>query len=224
MLDQNIFGTCLSFFLAIFAITNPLSGLTIFISLTSGLYPKERNQVAILATISIFIIIIVSMLLGSYILQFFGISNSAFRLAGGLVIANAAFPMLKGAMSNQKQNEEERKELQETKANESNFQPSSIAVVPLALPLIAGPGAISTAVLWAERLENIWVLIALVITTFIYSVIVYFMFYVSPYITRFLGQTGINVITRVMGLFMLAIGVQAIISSCIDLMPSLFIK
>ncbi|RIY32927.1 hypothetical protein CKF54_03760 [Psittacicella hinzii] len=223
MLELDIFGTCLSFFLAIFAITNPLSGLTIFISLTSDLYPRDRKRVAILAAISICVIIVVSMLLGAYILQFFGISNNAFRLAGGIVIANAAFPMLKGTMSSQKQNDEERKELK-SKADESNFQPASIAVVPLALPLIAGPGAISTSVLWAERVESPWVLVGLVVTTMIFSAIVYFLFYVSPFITRFLGQTGINVITRVMGLFMLAIGVQAIVSSCMDLMPSLFIK
>ncbi|MFC6275934.1 YchE family NAAT transporter [Psittacicella hinzii] len=224
MLDQDLFGTCLSFFLAIFAITNPISAMTVFITLTSSLYPRDRNRVALITSISIFVIIVVSMLLGSYILKFFGISSSAFRIAGGLLIASAAFPMLRGNMSSQKQNEDEKKELQKTTNSESTFQPSSIAVVPLAMPLIAGPGAISTSILWMEKVTSIWVFLALAITMVIYTVIVYGLFYISPIITRLLGQTGINVITRVMGLFMLSIGVQLIVSSCVELMPTLFVK
>lgn len=222
MFDSNLFSLCLSFFFAIFAITNPISAMTIFISLTGELYPRDRNRVAVTATISVGVIILVSMSIGSYILNFFGISSNAFRIAGGILIANAAFPMLKGSMSNQKQNDEEKKELNETK--EMSFQPSSIAVVPLAMPMIAGPGAISTSILWADRINSVWVFIALAATTILYCIILYTLFYISPIVTRVLRQTGINVITRVMGLFMLSIGIQLIVSACMDLMPTVFSK
>lgn len=223
MLDQNLFSLCLTFFAAIFAITNPLGAVPIFISLTANLYPKDRNRVNLITSISISVIVITAMLVGSFFLKFFGISINAFRLAGGIMIANIAFPMLSGKIGTQKQNTQEKEELKQSNIESSHdFQASSIAIVPLAMPLMAGPGTISTAILWAEKITSVWILLALTATMVVYSTMVYILFLISPIITRILGSTGINVVTRVVGLFMLALGIQFIVTAFVDIMGNLF--
>lgn len=215
---MSVIGLCVTFYAAIFAVTNPLSAIPIFLSLTSNLYTKDRNRVALITCITVPIIVIISILMGSLILKFFGISINAFRIAGGIMICNVAFPMLSGSMGAQKQNEQEKEELSQTTiASNHKFQPSSIAIIPLAMPLLAGPGTISTSILWADRITDIWIFGAFVVTLAIYACTVFGLFMVSPFITNVLGTTGMNVVTRVMGLFMLSLGVQFIISAIINI-------
>lgn len=217
-MDASIIGLCMTFFAAIFAITNPLSAIPIFLSLTANLYPKDRNRVSLITSLTVSLIVIISMLVGSLILGFFGISINAFRIAGGLMICNVAFPMLSGNIGGQKQNQEEKASLENSNIESNHkFQASSIAIIPLAMPLLAGPGTISSSILWADKITSVWVFLAFCVTLMVYSAVVFTLFTISPLITRILGVTGMNVVTRVMGLFMLALGVQFIISAFINI-------
>lgn len=134
------------------------------------------------------------------------------------MICNVAFPMLSGNIGGQKQNQEEKASLENSNIESNHkFQASSIAIIPLSMPLLAGPGTISSSILWADKITSVWVFLAFCLTLMVYSAVVFTLFTISPLITRILGVTGMNVVTRVMGLFMLALGVQFIISAFINI-------
>lgn len=216
---MDLLTLCATFYIAIFAITNPFSTIPVFVTMTANLYAKDRNAVNRITSISISVIVIVAMLVGSSILKFFGISIDAFRIAGGLMIANVAFPMLKGTLSDQRQNKAEKEQVKNANIeSHESFSPSSIAIVPLAMPMMAGPGTISTAIIWANQITSVWVFLALVATLALYSLTIYILFYIGPVFAKVLGTTGLNVITRVMGLFMLSIAVQFIITASLNIM------
>lgn len=136
------FSLYLKFFIGLIAIINPLGLLPVFVSLTSHQSPAERMKTNTTANLAVMVILLVSMYLGQLILDGFGISLASFRIAGGSLITLIAWSMLQGKLGEVKHNKEEKGELA---ARES------IAVVPLALPLMAGPGAISSVIVYASQ-------------------------------------------------------------------------
>ena len=189
------------FFLGLIVIINPFRLLPVFVSLTSHQTEAERNHAGKVANFAVVVILLVTIFAGQHILNMFSISLSAFRIAGGTLIAIIAMSMLQGKLGEVKRNKEEDREA-------SGME--SVAVVPLALPLMAGPGAISSVIVSAAEHNSFENLIGMSITVILFGLLSFTLFRMAPIIFKILGNTGINVITRLMGLLMLSIGIEVI--------------
>ena len=202
----------LKFFAALLAVINPVGAIPIFINLTAGQDEALRHKNGLMAAVSMGAILVLVLFSGEAILRFFGISVGSFRVGGGILILLMALSMLHAKMSPVKQTEEEERDSAER---------DSVAVVPLGTPLLAGPGAISTVILYAQRYSSV------AHYFFLFSVIVLLLcltalsFRLAPSIARMLGKTGINVVTRLMGLIMAAMGVEFIANGLKQLFPIL---
>lgn len=202
----------LKFFAALLAIVNPVGAIPIFISLTAGQTDEVRHKNVIMASIAMGIILVVVLFSGEAILRFFGISVDSFRVAGGILIMLMALSMLHAKISPVKQTAEEKLDSAERE---------SVAVVPLATPLLAGPGAISTVILYAQRYTSVSHYLYLFAIIMLLVGLTALAFRLAPTIARLFGKTGINVVTRLMGLIMAAIGVEFIASGLRQLFPVL---
>ncbi|MGB4248628.1 MAG: YchE family NAAT transporter [Pseudohongiellaceae bacterium] len=194
------------------AIVNPIGAVPIFISLTSGAKDSERNAISCTTTTAVFLILIAALLLGEAILDFFGITISSFRVAGGILILLMAISMMHAKTSAIRRTEDE--------AAESEHM-QSVAVVPLAIPLLAGPGAISTVILYAHREISLthYAIIGFVIL--IVCLLLYLAFRSVKYISQYLSQTAVNVFARIMGLILAAIAIEIIANGIKGLFPDL---
>ena len=193
--------------IGLIAIVNPIGAVPIFISLTTGLDDIYRTT-----TWAVFLILMAALILGEAILDFFGITISSFRVAGGILILLMAISMMHARTTGVKRTDEE--------AEESTHM-NSIAVVPLAIPLLAGPGAISTVILYAHRDASLlhYSLVALVIL--LVCVLLYLAFRSVKYISQYLSQTAVNVFARIMGLILAAIAIEIIANGVKGLFPNL---
>ncbi|GEA51657.1 UPF0056 inner membrane protein [Vibrio inusitatus NBRC 102082] len=202
----------LQFFVGLFAIVNPVGIMPIFVSLTNHLSPEERIKTASTANIAVAVILIVSLFAGQMLLDVFSISLDSFRIAGGLLLVSIAFAMMNGQLGEQKQNKQEKAE---------SISKEQVGVVPLAMPLMAGPGAISSTIVFGSNHTGPMDYVAVTVTVIIFSFCCWVLFRSAPFIVRFLGQTGINVITRIMGLILGALGIEFIASGIGALFPGL---
>lgn len=202
----------LKFFAALLAIINPVGAIPIFINLTADKDEGGRNKNGFMASISMGIILIVVLFSGDAILRFFGISVGSFRVAGGILILLMAISMLHAKISHVKQTEEE---------GLDSAERNSVAVVPLGTPLLAGPGAISTVILYAQRYTSVVHYLYLLGVIVLLACLTFLLFRLAPTIARLLGKTGINVVTRLMGLIMAAVGVEFIANGLKQLLPVL---
>ncbi len=200
------------FFIGLFALVNPVGIIPVFISMTSYQMTAARNKTNLTANLSVAIILWTSLFLGDAILQLFGISIDSFRIAGGILVVTIAMSMISGKLGEDKQNKQEKSE---TAIRES------IGVVPLALPLMAGPGAISSTIVWGTRYHTIEHLIGFTVAIALFALSSWGLFRIAPWLVRLLGQTGINVITRIMGLLLMALGIEFIVAGARSLFPGL---
>lgn len=194
------------FLVALLAVTNPLGNLAIFLGLTSTNTPKEQKRIALKTSLSIVIILLITVWLGTGILTFFGIHLPAFELAGGLVIILLGLSMLRPhSQASQK-----------TSAKDKE----SIAVVPLAIPIIAGPGAITAIIVATKNLPGILDRVYFSLGCVLVSLLIYLVLHFSSFISRLLGEEGIKIATRIMGLLLVAIAMEIIISGITTLLPA----
>ncbi len=198
--------------IGLLAIVNPIGAIPIFISLTTGFQQSDRKVVSKTAALSVFLILIFSLFLGEIILEFFGITTSSFRVAGGILILLMSISMMYAKTNGIKRTEEEVEESESM---------SSIAVVPLAIPLLAGPGAISTVILYAHKGNGFmhYALVALVILSV--SCLLFLAFSSVKYVSKLLTQTAVNIFTRIMGLILAAIAIEFIANGIKGLFPSI---
>ena len=201
----------LKFFVGLFAIINPLGLLPMFVSLTSHHTQAERMKTNTTANIAVMVILLVSMYMGQLILDGFGISLASFRIAGGSLITLIAWSMLQGKLGEVKHNKQEKGELAVRE---------SIAVVPLALPLMAGPGAISSVIVYAS--QSHWQqLLGMSVVVVVFSFCSWLIFRAAPLLFKVMGNTGINVVTRIMGLIMMSLGIEIIVAGIKGVFPGL---
>lgn len=183
-------------------LVNPVGIIPVFISMTSYQPAAVRNKTNLTANLSVAIILLTSLFLGDGILQIFGISIDSFRIAGGILVVTIAMSMISGKLGEDKQNKQEKSE---TAVRES------IGVVPLALPLMAGPGQsvqLSSGTRYHSRVHLVGFSLAIAV----FALCCWGIFRMAPWLVRLLGQTGINVITRIMGLLLMALGIEFIVT------------
>jgi len=199
------------YLLGLFAVANNIAAIPLYINLIEGRSLKERNSICSTATLTSFITMVVSLLAGLAVLNFFEISIPAFRIAGGLLLLNTGFGMMSTI----------RKAIEE---EELSFSKSiSTAIIPIAIPLTTGAGTMSTIILFAQTSgKQPWFNFPLIAAIIIMTFIIFFTFRYAPGIIKHLGATGLDVLTKIFGLITLAIGVQFIITGVSDAFPKFF--
>lgn len=202
-------------FAALFSVINPLGTVPIFVGLTTEETNRERNQTALLTSVNVVVILIISFFAGTYLLDFFGISLNALRIAGGMIIVTSGFALLTGSFSKHKgmKNKRVKKDLDKRE---------KFSLTPLAIPMLAGPGSISLLITfnqeyqeWSEMAFVIFAVIAVGIATLL-------ILRSSHYISKILGASGINAISRIVGFIVISIGVEYISSAVISTLKTIY--
>src|SRR5690606_7440103 len=199
----------LNAFVTLLVTVDPPGLAPVFLALTSGMTRHERNQVAARAGIIAFFILVLFALFGKTVLTALGISISAFRVAGGLLLFFIAFDMIFERRTARK---EKSAEVAITKDMIHN-----IAAFPLAIPLIAGPGAISATLLLSGRMPGVAGLTTLCLILLSLCVITYLVFMLADRIDHFLGETGRSILSRLLGLILAALAVQFVADGIIEM-------
>lgn len=202
----------LKIFITLIAIVNPFGAMPIFISLITGMTDGQCHRVVNVVAVTVALILLASLFFGELILQFFGISIHSFRVGAGILLLLIAISMLHAKVSPISQTKEE---AQESRDKES------IAVVPLAIPLLAGPGAISTVIIDAHKASGIGHYAVIVTEIILLSMILWLVLRLSPLISKHISATGINIFTRIMGLILAAIAVEFIANGLKGIFPVL---
>ena len=198
--DIAYFGTV---FASFFAIMNPFANTPVFLGLTEGMDGKTVRQIALRALVLTFIIVAAFAASGNLLLKFFGITLYAFKIAGGVLVGLVGYHLLQGQHSSVHKPEDET-------LKESGNAVLGIAVSPLAMPLLAGPGTLVTGMNFAADGPPLHLVIVLV-AFFVVCLITYFCFIGGNAITHFLGKNLIMVISRIMGLILAVVGTQMLI-------------
>ncbi|MBV8467687.1 MAG: NAAT family transporter, partial [Burkholderiales bacterium] len=184
----------------------------VFISLTANQSMRDKKRTIRIASLAVASLLIGTALVGSSVLEFFGIGIASFKVAGGILILLVGLSMVNAQVGSTRQTSEEREEA-EHKAN--------VAVVPLAIPLLAGPGAMSTMIIYAHSVEHWYQFAWLIGDGLLIGVITWLSLNLAVPISRVLGKTGINVATRLMGLLLMAIAVEFMVDGLTKLLPVL---
>ncbi len=202
--------------ITLLAIVNPLACVPFFIHFTQGFTPQQRRRTVLISSFTAFAVIAASALLGLQILEFFGISLASFQVGGGMLLLTSALSMLNAQPAEARANAEE---VQGAEAKAAVGD--SIAVVPLTIPLLTGPATMSTVVIYAEKARSALQLGTLVGYGVVVALATALCFSLATPIARVLGQTGINVMTRLMGLFLAALAVEVMTDGLHKLFPVL---
>jgi multiple antibiotic resistance protein len=200
--------------IALLAIVNPIGVVPFFIHFTRNLSPAQRRRTMQVSAFSAFVVIAVSALAGQKIIGFFGISIASFQVGGGMLLLISALHML-----NAKPAESSADDFDEGQSKVDAG--ASVAVVPLTIPLLTGPATISTMVIYAEKTRSFWEHAVLVGYGVVIGVATYAAFAASGRIAQVLGRTGINVMTRLMGLILAAMAVELLADGLVKLFPIL---
>ena len=198
------------------AIVNPLAIVPFFIHYTQGFNAAQRRKTVLISSFSSFVVIAVSALMGLHILEFFGISLASFQVGGGMLLLTSALNMLNAQPAEAKTNTHELEDGVEKAA-----MGASIAVVPLTIPLLTGPATMSTVVIYADKAKTFLQLGTLVGYGVVVALATALCFSAAQPIARELGKTGINVMTRLMGLILAALAVEVMSDGLTKLFPAL---
>jgi multiple antibiotic resistance protein len=190
-------------FTSLLAIVNPLGAVPLYVALTAPYSPAHRRLTLRRAITTGLGVLFVFALAGTYILQFFGITRQAFQIAGGILFFAVGWDMLQAKRSRVKTTEEE-----ETESSSKE----DVGIIPLGLPTLAGPGAITTVIALNGQAESLLDSVAVYVSIALVMMICWVTLLAAPVLTRRMGQTGMNVMTRLMGLLVMVIGAQFVIN------------
>jgi len=200
--------------IALLAIVNPIGVVPFFIHFTQTFSAEQRRRTIRISSFTAFLVIAVSAVAGLKVIEFFGISLASFQVGGGTLLLISSLAMLNAQPA-------ETKPTDVSEGNEKVDAGASIAVVPLTIPLLTGPATISTMVIYAQRTRHWWELAALVGYGVVVGLAVLLAFAASGRISRLLGHTGINIMTRLMGLILAALAVEIMADGLVELFPVL---
>lgn len=205
-MDSSVWQAWIIPFVTIFFIVDPLAAIPAFLTMTEQDTPQKRAAMARKASITCFVILALFASAGGLIFKFFGITLPAFRIAGGVVLGLMALDMLR-AQRTTRETEDEIKE---------GIEKPDVAITPLAIPMLAGPGAISTVMVFMDKAtpwtSTIPIYVAIAVTSFA----TYLLLRASELVVKLFGKTGINILSRLMGLVLATMAVQFIITGMIE--------
>ncbi|MCX5870109.1 MAG: NAAT family transporter [Deltaproteobacteria bacterium] len=198
-------------FIALLAIVNPIGAIPIVIALTADASEEEFIRTTKVTVISVLVILVTALLTGELLLRFFGISISSFRVAGGILLLLMAISMLHARQS----------PITFSKEEAIRDSRESVAVVPISMPLLAGPGAISTVILYTQKSHAPLHYLFMGLEILLLVLTLWLAFLSIPWISKHTSQTGINIFSRVMGLILAAIAIEFIANGIKGLFPVL---
>lgn len=202
----------LKFAVTLISIINPIGAIPVFLSFQRLKKNLDINRASNTAAMSTVITILISLFCGQSILGFFGISISSFTIGGGILLFSIAFSMISAQQSESKINHGEIERL--------NFE-REIGVIPLAIPLLSGPGAISTCIIQSKEFSSTYHWIGACVVVLLIGVLIKYLLFFAQDIGRNLGEIGINVMTRIMGLLLLATSIEMLASGIKEMFPIL---
>ena len=201
------------------AIVNPLAIVPFFMHYTQGFSRTQSRETIRVASFSVLCVISICAVFGLAVLGFFGISLASFQVGGGLLMLTSALSMINARTAEAAAHDDVQAIDDTTKPADPSRH--SVAVVPLTIPLLTGPATMSTVVIYAEQAESFWQHAALIGYGIIIAGLTFACFSAASGISRILGQTGINVMTRLMGLILAALSVEVIAKGLVQLFPAL---
>ena len=187
-------------FTSFFTLTNPLGTMPVFLTMTNGLSDDERRHIIKRATIVSFVILIAFTLCGQFLFKFFGISTNGFRIAAGFIILKIGYDMLQARYSNAK-----------LKDDEIKAYVNDISITPLSIPMLCGPGAIANGIILMSDATTIELKATLITMIAVVYVISYIVLRLSTRLVNIIGETGNNVMMRLMGLILMVIAVECFV-------------
>lgn len=206
---------------AFMVLINPFGALSIYLDLTRNHSTRERRKIAKVATISVFIVISVFALSGGFILKLLGISVGSFQVGGGILVLLIAISMMKGDDNPAKPDLGTGAENEITISAKPKENVMSFAVVPIAIPMMIGPGGISTVIIYASAAKHYWDIISIIVAGFIISIFCYVVLTASAKVSKWLGDTGLNILNRIMGMLLAAVSVEIIVAGLKSIFPQL---
>jgi multiple antibiotic resistance protein len=203
-------------FAALFSVINPIGTVPIFVGLTLDDDKKERSRISLWTAINVFLILIISFFIGQYVLDFFGISIDALRIGGGLIIVSSGFSLLSGKFS---------KKRGINKKVENDVQKrNDIALTPLAIPMLAGPGSISLLIAFYQDHQKTHEIIIASLAILTVALTIFLILKSAHYLAKILGASGIVAISRIVGFIVIAIGIQYIVSAVVSIVQTNFMR
>lgn len=199
-------------FIALLVLVNPVGAMPVFVSLTPNASDEERRHIAQTTCKAIAIIIMIFALLGDSLIRFLGISLGSFQVGGGLLVLLISLSMMNAKPETTKTNPQEQ--------DEAEIKPN-IAVVPLAMPLMTGPGTIGTVIIYAGTAKTWMDTGALILCGCAIALLSYVVLRTAAPFSRILGKTGINIVNRVMGMLLAALSIEIMADGLIRLFPKL---
>jgi len=194
---NDLFAFGLYAFTGFLALINPLGVTPVFLTMTADLTQKQRTKTALTAVITAFIVLTLFAFAGQLLFKFFGISVASFRVAGGIIFFLMGFDMLNARVSRLKYDS---KEIEE--------EMNDVAVTPLGIPMIAGPGAITNAIVLMDDAHTVGHKIVLPVAIFLVLLATFLSLVAGSKVTKFLGETGNRILLKLMGLIMMVIAVE----------------
>lgn len=211
-MDSGLLTFAILCFTSFFTLANPLGTMPVFLNQTEGCTEDERKAIAKKSTIVAFFTLVIFAFFGRYIFHIFGVSTDAFRIAGGIIIFKIGYDMLQAHITHIKLNETERKIQHYT---------DNIAITPLAIPMLCGPGSIANGIVLMEDAETAWYKVAMIVSIALVYLITFLILRASNKLYKLLGETGSNVMMRLMGLILMVIAVECMISGLKPVLSSI---
>ncbi|HMF63495.1 MAG TPA: MarC family protein [Edaphobacter sp.] len=193
---------------SIFFLVDPFAALPTFLAVTAGVDQHRRRRIARKASLTALVFLSAFAVAGQYIFKMFGITLPAFEIAGGVILLLIGLDMLEAKRSPTQESSEEATDAQSKE---------DAGIVPLGIPMLAGPGAIASVMVLVGQAQTKWQMVAILAAIFITAAICYLVLGNSDKVARALGDTGIRILVRIMGLLLVALAVQYFVNGMVDL-------
>ena len=198
---------------SLFSIINPLGTIPVFMQLTEGKTKQQILSIALRTSLNVLIILLISFFAGKYILSFFGISLNSVKIAGGLIIASSGFALLTGSFSRHKGLKK--------KVKDDALNRADITLTPLAIPMLAGPGTISLLITYNEVYSVLTDRFLVISSVVAVSIVIFILLNISRKITKIMGASGMNSLSRIIGFIVISIGIEFILSKLLSIVSHL---
>jgi multiple antibiotic resistance protein len=193
---------------SIFFLVDPFAALPTFLAVTAGADAQRRRKMAWKASVTALVVLSAFAVAGQYIFRMFGITLPAFEIAGGIILLLIGLDMLEAKRSPTQESTEETTEA---------AQKEDAGIVPLGIPMLAGPGSITSVMVLVGQAQNKWQMVAILVSIFITAAICYLVLGNSDRVARAMGETGVRILVRIMGLLLVALAVQYFVNGLADL-------
>lgn len=211
-MDGELFAYLLLCFTSFFTLVNPLGTMPVFLTMTQRLSDEQRKKIVRKATIIAFLILVTFTVFGRFLFMVFGLSTSGFRVAGGIVIFKVGWDMLQAKFTKTSLSDGEIKDYAD-----------DITITPLAIPMLCGPGGIANGIVLMEDAVTPFHVVGLILVIALVFLISYLILKASTRLVKVIGETGSNVMMRLMGLILMVIAVECFVSGLRPIIHSMMV-